>query len=1840
MKQQYPDTGLEVAIVGLAGQFPDANDIDAFWENLRSGKECIRFFDKEALIRAGAPAVKVRETNFVPAKGVVQGTLEFDAEFFGYSAREAAMMDPQLRRFHQLAWHALEDAGYAPDAMECNVGLYAGAGDNSLWISRFLDNMSNSFAEKYEVFTLNGREFFCTRVAYKLNLKGPAVTVQTACSTSLVAVHCAITALLSGECDMAMAGAVAIHANDLNGRSDLGGYGYQEGMILSPDGHCRPFDASAQGTVPGDGMGMVVLKRLDDARRDGDSIHGVIKGSAINNDGHMKAGFTAPSVEGQSRVIRSALRAADVEPQTVSYIEAHGTGTPLGDPIEIEALGKVFGLQQSGACRIGSVKSNIGHLDAAAGMAGLIKTVLALKHNQLPASLHYEQANPKANLAAAGFTVNDKLAPWEDDRFPLRAGVSSFGIGGTNAHVILEEYVAPDDNEDLPGWKLLPWSAKSEESLDTWQGHLAERLASDPSLSLSDSAFTLAVGRSHFDYRRFLVTDSAGHALEALRTEGSPLVLSGRPAKQCPKITFMFPGQGSQHLAMGSRAYQQIAEYRLEVDRCLSLLDPQTAKSVRGVLGLAASGNEPVPDVNSTHLAQPALFIVEYALAKTFISWGIVPDSMIGHSIGEYVAACIAGVFSLEDALRMVVHRGAVMAEAEAGAMLGVNLDRDAIRPYLSEEVALAALNSSSLSVVSGRVAAIDALQSELSAKGIPASRLKVSHGYHSHLMEPVLARFSPILDTVTFGEPNIPYYSNVSGRLATHEQIDSPEYWRQHLLGTVDVSTAIADALGDNDRIFLELGPGRSLATFVRKHEKYRNTQLLLNALPQANEETDDACQLLNAVGRLYVAGAAIDWRAFYRHERRCKVQLPGYAFLATEFMPQPVVAAKASNNDVALQDQEVRLYQPVWSRKRIDGSHEQPAITPINYLVFRDEAGLLDALSEQLEDEGHRVIRVTRGNGFGRRSNGVYHLDSASARDFALLLDELRRAQIDIHAIVHGWAIDDGSTKSTSEMVDDCFYSLMHLAQALAERTADQPVLLTLVATQLFSVNGDEAIVPAKATLMGALRVIPQELPGVRTRVIETGEPWAGEGRIARYVHMLRNELRCPHAPQIVSYRGTARWCREYRPIAPFGDSAPATGIALKAGGTYLITGGIGGIGLTLAKHMAGQFPINLILTTRRDFPDPGEYQDWLVRHPNDPTSRSIETILLLEQSGSHVDVLKADVASADDMYTVSGHIERKFGRLDGIVHCAGVSGGGAIVRKDNAATEKVLVPKIRGCEVLSQIFSSRDLDFVVLCSSITAILGGFGQFDYCSANAYMDAFAQRAFFGDRTAVVSINWDTWSEVGMAASNRAASLPSEAELLGQVITLEDDKIIFKQTLSANGSWALREHWIFGKATLPGSYYIDVVSLALARASRGGALTFSNVVFLSPLLVDESNVAEITVSLTGRENGFDFVVDSGQLQHAKGFVSNHPASITPIASAVDIEQLQSVCSERIIDNPDEIAHLGKITAKVDGERQSGLVEFGPRWQNIRQIRLGAQNGLALMQLPEACAADVEVHRLHPALLDVATAYLRPFHREGIFLPFSYGRLVSYRPIPSTFYSYARLLATQSASERGILTFDIDFYTVDGTPIAKIEHFALREVDQKSIEASVQGGIRAQKMRRESSLVSSGLSNTQALWAFDQTLALAEPSVAVAYGDIDTRISEYDEFLNRQERKDTTKSSRPDLGNAYVKPKSENERAIAAIWEDLLAIEAVGMHDNFFELGGDSLLLVQLHKQLQNHLSSRLSITDLYDYPTVAKLTQALGESRETKTQQSAEITMQRAQQQIEARARRQVRRRG
>ncbi|MEM7587771.1 MAG: type I polyketide synthase, partial [Acidobacteriota bacterium] len=698
-----------IAVIGMAGRFPGAEDVAQFWKNLCSGTESIVFFSDEELRAEGYDDELLSRPECVKARGLLEDIERFDAEFFGYSRREAEVMDPQQRIFLESAWTALEDAGYTPEGCPGPVGVFAGSSMNTYFLGFANDPELRKSAGDFLLGVGSEKDFLPTRVSFKLDLKGPSVSIQTACSTSLVAVHAAVQSLLNGECDMALAGGVSA------GVPQKSIHLYQRGGIASPDGHCRAFDASAEGTVGGSGVGIVVLKRLDEAIADRDQIYAVIRGSAVNNDGADKIGFTAPSIEGQRAVIQEALEVAGVEPEDLAYVEAHGTGTPLGDPIEVAALKDVWGDAPADSCGLGSVKTNIGHLDAAAGVAGLIKTVLAVRHGQVPPSLHFERPNPKIDFANSPFYVNTRLRSWEASEQPRCAGVSSFGIGGTNAHVIVAE--GPQPTVDAPSRpnQLLLLSARSSEALDRMSVALGDHLDRHDETSLADAAYTLQVGRRPMRFRRTVVCGSRREAVAALRSPDLARVTTSVDEGAVREVAFLFPGQGAQFVGMGQALYQHEDLFRQEIDRCAEILRPVLGMDLRHVLyPTSGDSEEATQRLTQTQISQPALFAVEYALAKLWIAWGVRPIAMMGHSIGEYVAACLAGVFSLEDGLLLVADRGRLMQAQPSGAMLTLALPEDQVLPLLGDDLDLAAVNGPARCVVSGPESAVEGLEQRL----------------------------------------------------------------------------------------------------------------------------------------------------------------------------------------------------------------------------------------------------------------------------------------------------------------------------------------------------------------------------------------------------------------------------------------------------------------------------------------------------------------------------------------------------------------------------------------------------------------------------------------------------------------------------------------------------------------------------------------------------------------------------------------------------------------------------------------------------------------------------------------------------------------------------------------------------------------------------------------------------------------------------------------------------------------------------------------------------------------------------------------------------------------------
>jgi acyl transferase domain-containing protein/2-polyprenyl-3-methyl-5-hydroxy-6-metoxy-1,4-benzoquinol methylase/acyl carrier protein len=1780
-----------IAVIGISGRFPGAKDISSFWQNLCDGVESISTFTDEELIEFGVSRELLSNSNYLKVGAILENIDLFDASFFGFNPKEAEITDPQHRLFLECAWEALENAGYDSQNCESRIGVYAGASLNNYQSFNFNRDQIGS-ANSFQKMIGNDKDFLATRVSYKLNLTGPSLTVQTACSTSLVATSLACQSLLNYQCDMALAGGVSIRIPQKTG------YLHQEGGILSPDGHCRAFDAKARGTIIGNGAGVVVLKRLADAIADGDHIYAVIKGSAINNDGSSKVGYTAPSVNGQAQVIAEALALADVEPDTISYIETHGSGTVLGDPIEISALTNVFreSTDKKGFCAIGSVKTNVGHLDAAAGITSLIKTVLALKHKQIPPSLNFVEPNPEIDFANSPFYVNTKLTEWKTTHTPRRAGVSSLGIGGTNAHVILEE--APVvETRDLASlhsrpWQLLVLSAKTDSALKSASVNLVNYLKQHPDLNLADVAYTLQCGRQAFEHRQTVVCHDIADAIVAF--ENPKRVLSNIRETQERSVAFMFPGLGTQYVNMAWELYQVESIFRKQVDYCCEFLKPLLGQDLRDVLypnrnsendiqprqnnlateldlrkmlGRGAEqADETAQKLNQTYLTQPAVFVIEYALARLWMEWGICPAAMIGYSIGEYVAATLAGVLSVENALTLVAKRAQMIQELPSGAMLAVPLSPEQVYPLLSENLSLSAINGLQQCVIAGVIEAVEELESKLTERGLACRRLQTSHAFHSKMMDAIAQPFTDLVKTVSLQPPKIPYLSNVTGTWITATEATDPTYWARHLCETVRFASGVQQLWKKQNPILLEVGSGQTLSSLALQclDNGSSTDRVVLPSLRHSYERQPDLAFLLKTLGQLWLSGVRIDWSGFYANERRHRLPLPTYPFerqrywiepqkpLSSQFYTRPTASelwkslveaaqmqaiegslefddqtyrankqwldrlciaymshalkclgafsdpvkkysieelfeqcsiipkyrellyrwlevlveqgqlqqeqglftnfspSSTDHIDTLLEevrvrwadtDQNIDLIQifgenlvavltgqkeplelhvatlvkqgeisrqnlpsevylrgimramveklamtlppdvnlrileigggtgiatvellPVLSSQQTnytftdvggffvkeaknkfsaypfvqyglldierspqeqgynnhswdvvvavnvlhtvrniketlehvhsllapggflllweitqprpeadmidalimnpiedekssrnmgnpflskeqwqqalnfcgfievaafsefeafgehvfvaqtdssaalsapaaftalapqkdatDKTHEIPShkkpdiadwfyipswkrsvlpqpfkssvqVSQLGYwLVFVDECGLGTQLVNRLELEGKNVITVKVGEQFGsesespreKRCQRIYTINPRQQDDYNALLKELCAQDLIPEMIVHLWGITPFAHKESKlERFDETqnlgLYSLLFIAQALGKLDLTNELQITVFSNSMQSVTGEEILCPEKATVLGPVKVIPQEYPNIHCRSIDVIIPSEGSGQEEKLTDQLLTELTTPTSDVIIAYRGLHRWVQTFEPARL--EEVKEGKSRLKEGGVYLITGGLGAIGLVLAEYLAKTVRAKLLLTKLSAFPARDMWEKWLTTHDEtDSISRQIRKVQELEELGAEVLIVNADVANQQQMQEAIAQAEEKFGQLNGAIHAATISSGGSsLILEDICKTtcRQYFQPKVHGLLVLENVLQDRELDFCLLMSSLSSVVGGIGSVAYSAANFFVDAFVHQHNQTNSIPWVSANWGFW---------------------------------------------------------------------------------------------------------------------------------------------------------------------------------------------------------------------------------------------------------------------------------------------------------------------------------------------------------------------------------------------------------------------------------------------------------------------------------------------------------------
>ncbi|HVW97021.1 MAG TPA: amino acid adenylation domain-containing protein [Mucilaginibacter sp.] len=921
----------DVAIIGMAGRFPGADNIEEFWDLLSGGREGTSFFT-DAELDASIPLSVKSDANYVKARGIINGADEFDAAFFGFNPRSAELMDPQQRIFLEIAWEVLESSGYLPQRYSGTVGVFAGCGYNTYFTNNVLAHPSKvAQYGQFNVRTLNEKDYIATRTAYQLNLKGPAVAVYSACSTSSLAIAQAVNSIRNGECEVALAGSASITSPIKSGHL------YEEGSIMSKDGHCRAFDADATGTVFSDGAGVVLLKNMEDALRDGDTVYAIIKGIGINNDGADKGSFGGPSAQGQAGAIAMAIDDAGVEASTISYVEAHGTATPLGDPIEIEGLNLAFGQQERKQfCAIGSVKSNIGHLTATSGVAGLIKTVLSMRHEKLPPSLFYQHTNPNINLTESPFFVNNTLKNW-DTLEKRRAGVSSFGVGGTNVHIILEEFKQEPMQAGKPKpLSLITWSAKTDTSVNAYGQRLAGFAESHQETPVADIAATLHATRADFSHRRFIIAGDSAELPSKLNASVDPST-SKNLTSAASEVVFMFPGQGSQYINMGRDLYDTEPVFKAAVDECIDLLKDTPQKDIFKIIYPDVTNEDSTAAIKNTFYTQPAIFIMEYAMARLWMSWGIQPSILTGHSIGEFVAAHLAGVFSLKDALILISARARMVSEVKKGSMLSVRIEADKLEPMLPAGLSIAAVNSKKLCVVAGPDDITETFTDDLAKMDIPARLLQTSHAFHSAMMDDIVAPFEEAVRSVKLNPPVKPVVSTVTGTWMTEAEATDPKYWANHLRNTVRFADAIDTLQEDEGRIFLEVGPGTVLATLARQQVNTKGRPIISGF--EKNETLTEYYSVLRALGTLWLNGLHPEWKALYDDEHRLKLDLPAYAFDKKRYwldaapLIQPETTIEQQPETVKKQEEQKHLQQSLMRKELLTGKLKE---------LFEDASGI----------------------------------------------------------------------------------------------------------------------------------------------------------------------------------------------------------------------------------------------------------------------------------------------------------------------------------------------------------------------------------------------------------------------------------------------------------------------------------------------------------------------------------------------------------------------------------------------------------------------------------------------------------------------------------------------------------------------------------------------------------------------------------------------------------------------------------------------------------------------------------------------------------------------------------
>jgi phthiocerol/phenolphthiocerol synthesis type-I polyketide synthase E len=1777
-----------IAVIGMAGRLPGAKDLREYWRNLAAGRESITALTDEELLAAGVPMSRITDPAYVKMAGLVPGADMFDAEFFRMAPREAEVCDPQLRLFLEVAHEAVEDAGYSPAGIGREVAVYGACGPNHYGDRHVLANPTYGAAPDMGLTVLNNIDYLATLASYKMNFRGPSMSVLTACSSSLTAVQLACRSLQFAECDAAVAGASNV---DIPYRV---GYRWSSGDVRSADGHCRPFDAAATGTIFTSGAGAVLLKRLGDAIADGDHVYAVIHGMGINNDGSDKVSFSAPSVAGQGAAILDAMAVAGFRPGDIGCVEMHATGTPLGDPIEMSALAGAYrrladNTLPAGTIPVGSVKSNIGHTNPVAGMAGLLKLALALENEQIPPTINLTRVNPRLEIENTPFFVNDTLRPWpRTTRKPRRAALSSLGIGGTNVHLVMEEGPAPVSTPHRQRPRVVVWSGREEAAMNANRAALAGYFTAAGEARFADATATLQRGRAAHPVRGAAVCTSAEEAARSLSQPEQ--LLTGSPAgDDPPDVVFAFPGQGAQHARMAAGLYGSQRVFTETADVCLDGF-------IRHGIDLYPLwlAEQPGDDLHETKNAQPLLFAIEYALAQQWIEWGIRPTALLGHSVGELVAATVAGVLDLDDALRLVALRGQIMQRQPRGGMLVAATAADrlpALLPDGGSGVAVAAVNAADQIVLAGPAGKLATASQALAAAGVATRLLRTSHAFHTPAMQAAAEEFLAGFAGVRLQPPQVPVYSAASGKRLSADQAADPAFWARQLAAPVLFAQAVSAAADDGeDRIMLEVGPGRALTRLARRHSaaqagRWRGLASLPDPDDRSSRTLSDERGVLEALAQLWLCGCTVDWSRMYRDEPLQRVSMPGYQLQRRRYWVEPVTgpAAPQAGPDAAAQARPAAapaapaageagpFTVPGWAEGARPMPPRAPAVSAAALvLVPADRAGALRLVSA-LEHAGYQVFRACPGDEFREWSTEFVVRPARLAEDLDRVLSRLDAAGRLPSLLVHAWGTGVSAGTMTDEL-DRTLFALLDLVHRAGRRPAHGrlPSLLVLTSGAV-DVSGDETVVPARAALVAATRAFGLESPGTACRVIDVGTTSAEDQLVA--------ELRCGATDPLVALRGTRRWLPVQRPW----PGPPSEQAAIREGGVYVLTGGLGGLGLAVARGLAatGRRPrLALLARTSREAAD---------------------DLAEIESMGASVRVISCDVADQPQLGSALDEVAEVFGPVNGVLHLAGVAGGGMMQFRGRDDMAGVLRPKVSGTTALAEALDGRPpVDFVVCFSSQAALTGMVGGADYAAANAFMDAYAAR-----RPRWLSINWPVWTTVGMA---RGGVLADVAAAMRAVRSPDggpppEPGLYHETVLSAATHWVLDEHRIGKAAVLPGAGLVDLIIGAYLDTipDATGPVTLRDVVFVRPLAGDSPRRTRVCFEPAGERTWRVQVLSQpdGPAGPAPGEWQEHASCLltpgAPAARQVPVDEL--TCG------------LSEIPLPSSLPSPDSAFTFGPHWHTVERMWGSGAVTVIGLALPRSFATEAGEHAVHPALLDTGTAAARHLDPGGdLLVPFLYRSMTWYAPLPDRLHSRVRWRPGDD------LIADVDLIAPDGTVVVAIEEFRMRPAAVTDFGAEPErgpaGGLPGPGGSPAAGSPASGLPPEEGVRLLLRLLDSPTPPQIAVVPHRDGRPvlspGPVPAELAPDEHGAATSAGAPVRPGRVVAGGPLQDR-LAVIWQQVLGRKGIGPEDDFFDLGGDSLMAVALTGRIRDAFGVEMSIGSLFDYPNLAAFTAALRE---------------------------------